>query len=440
VIVCRECGSQNDDGARFCQSCRAYLRWKDSAPSPVAEPPAPEDVPGELVAAPPRVSTPPVEVVATEVIEEAQTVTPPESVEMPTEHEETTPDPEESTLEHAQPTPEPGSSPDELEAEAAEAQRPQGEPIRTSRQAAALIAAESGAAKGFGAEPPSDVEAEADAVVAVEPKTAAPFGSEEPGQEAAKEAPVIDLTKREAQPGDLICQKCSEPNEPTRTYCHSCGQDLAEAPIVPPPHLPWWRRIFRKRRREPKLRRPPRRLNTGKIAAGIAVLLAAALAIPGVRNAATDLFGEARKRALPRFVAVNPTGAKATSVLTGHPATAAVDGVRNTYWAEGAKGSGEKQVLTVAFGQSVSIARIIITPGASAKVEEFRAQPRPKVLHLIFSNGKTADISLEDKPEAQDFPVDVEGANSVEIHIVSVYGSIKGSAASIAEIEFRARA
>jgi Double zinc ribbon len=66
VIVCRSCGHQNDDTAKFCLSCRTYL-W-DKEPAPVAPEPAPELVgsgagPAAQQPAPPR-EAPPIEVPA----------------------------------------------------------------------------------------------------------------------------------------------------------------------------------------------------------------------------------------------------------------------------------------------------------------------------------------------------------------------------------------
>ena len=67
------------------------------------------------------------------------------------------------------------------------------------------------------------------------------------------------------------------------------------------------------------------------------------------------------------------------------------------------------------------------------------AQLRPERLHLVFSDGSTTDVRLEDSPKFQTFPIAARQVSSVEVHIVSVYGSLGGSDLAITEIELFAK-
>ncbi|MGH9078420.1 MAG: hypothetical protein ACRDY0_13395, partial [Acidimicrobiales bacterium] len=46
-----------------------------------------------------------------------------------------------------------------------------------------------------------------------------------------------------ARPGDLVCQRCSWPNPPSRQYCRRCGLVLHVAAEV---RLRWWQRWWRR--------------------------------------------------------------------------------------------------------------------------------------------------------------------------------------------------
>ena len=72
------------------------------------------------------------------------------------------------------------------------------------------------------------------------------------GPVAVQPAPPIERPKpppprpqaRRAEPGDIFCGQCGQPNEPGRRFCRKCGSVLAEQ--VAAVRLPWWKRIFRR--------------------------------------------------------------------------------------------------------------------------------------------------------------------------------------------------
>ena len=72
------------------------------------------------------------------------------------------------------------------------------------------------------------------------------------GPVAVQPAPPIERPKpppprpqaRRAEPGDIFCGQCGQPNEPGRRFCRKCGSVLAEQVVAV--RLPWWKRIFRR--------------------------------------------------------------------------------------------------------------------------------------------------------------------------------------------------
>jgi hypothetical protein len=73
-------------------------------------------------------------------------------------------------------------------------------------------------------------------------------------------------------------------------------------------------------------------------------------------------------------------------------------------------------------------------------------QPRPHNLHLVFSNGYTTDITLNDQDatQTQSTLIDETKAKQVtfvEIHVVTVYAPAAASPSSVAitEVEFRTK-
>ena len=285
------------------------------------------------------------------------------------------------------------------------------------------------------------------------------IGAVTPEEPVRRPPPVIKektAPTRKIEPGDLICGQCGEVNDAGRNFCRRCGNTLAEAQVA---KVPWFKKLFARKKKPVEAGERPGRgrgqmgrgaaqaklfslsSKLGRVLALLAIVgIGLSLAVPSFRSVvfgqAGGLFQKVRQAVAPKYEPVRPTSAEATSSLPDRPPAAAIDGIKNSYWAEGAPGDGTGQTLILVFDPPADIARIGITPGASAKPEEFVAQPRPKELHLVFSDGSTKDIQLEDKAEFQNFDVDAKQATRVEIHIVSVFGSLQGDACAIAEVEF----
>ena len=86
---------------------------------------------------------------------------------------------------------------------------------------------------------------------------------------------------------------------------------------------------------------------------------------------------------------------------------------------------------------------VLFRLGASgtAPADAFTAQPRPRTVHLVFSNGYTKDLSLVDQ-EASAPPkfaaIEAKQVTFVEIHVQSVNAPAGASVSSVAitEVEF----
>jgi hypothetical protein len=65
------------------------------------------------------------------------------------------------------------------------------------------------------------------------------------------------------------------------------------------------------------------------------------------------------------------------------------------------------------------------------------SEPRPKTLHIIFSNGTSQDITLVDSAKTQQFSINgAQGITGMTIQIMSVYSSTSGNAVALGDVEF----
>lgn len=501
MIVCKQCGHQNEDNDTFCGSCGKFLEWTGervvvSQPEPEPPPaqPAPEPQPSHLGL---------IDRVKHAVgIEEAQQSTPPPAVAeggRPDSAVQTTTTPATasgattSALPPPSPSPAPApapayrslpltspapssvptgtassgpSAPPPLASAAASASAQASAPLARPVSAAAPVASPEPVLAGVGAatqpSPPT-------AAPSSEPESQKPGYSEPVSKKPTyaappktTRAPVHPLAPtRKAGPDDVYCGECGEVNDKSRHFCRRCGHSLDEAIAV---HLPWYRRtyyfVFRRRTRQAGWR--PRRVGAPNVmgfvwriirlaaAAVIAIAVIAFLVIPGfhslVVDRATTAFTTVRKICCPRFDPVHPTGAIGSSSIPGHAASLAIDTFSNTYWA--ASPSQKVPVLKIVFPDKVDLSKIGFHSGASgtAPADDFLAQPRPRQVHLVFSNNTTKDLELRDEDpkvtkNAQFYTIDAKQVTFVEIFIMSTYPTSGPSPSSvaIAEVEFEAK-
>jgi hypothetical protein len=438
VIVCKQCGHHNEDNDTFCGSCGKFLEWTGErvvVAQPEPEPPAPEPEPE-----PAHVGL--IDRVKHAVgIEETTTTA-------PAAHTEAAPAPVAAPVAAAAPAPEPRvvwTVPVTSAASAA--------PVAAPTPAPVLAGVAAPAAPIAPAPPPAVSVATADEPLSRRPTSVAP------GVARPRQAPRTMEPPTRRHPGDLICGQCGEGNDPVRHFCRRCGSSLDEAIAV---RLPWYRRFFNRlfgvRTREagwrPRRVGPPNvmgvvwRIVRLAIGALIVVGLLAFLLVPSfhnfVVNRVSSTITTVRKAIFPHYDPVFATGASASTAIAGHLPNLAIDKFTNTYWAASAKDPGP--YLKVIFHDPIDLAQIGFDSGAAGATpaDEFIAQPRPKLVHMVFSNGTTTDVTLKDEDpkvakNAQFYPVDAKQVTFVEIHIMSVYATAGASPSSVAlaEVEFR---
>jgi hypothetical protein len=265
--------------------------------------------------------------------------------------------------------------------------------------------------------------------------------------------PPKSTKEREFRPGDLYCGNCGEGNEPNRRFCRKCGASLANAPVVA---TPWYKRLKRKKKvlaagerakgkdgqRQAYGMHPGRdkvrRIFKALMIIAVVVLMIALLTPwgGGLRRRLTSAKDSIKAAIIPTYEPIHPTSAQASSALPDHPATLAIDGTSNMAWEPSAPGDGVGQQLVLTFDHQQNIDRIGFLSGVSDKQDEFLAQPRPRQLHLVFSNGTSKDITLKDTPTFQQFSIKAHAVVSVQITVVSVNTSFNGGhTMGIAEVE-----
>jgi hypothetical protein len=216
-------------------------------------------------------------------------------------------------------------------------------------------------------------------------------------------------------------------------------------------HTPWWKRIFKRRRRtvpasaagaaagtakRPKRSVLARALPLVRRVVGIALIVGGLVyaTVAPVRTWVNDGFtsGKAKVESIihPQYTPVHPFEVTGAAALKDHPASALSDGFTNTFWAAPV---GDKAVVMLRFDHPVEVQRALIRVGVSGN---FSAANRPHDLHLVFSNGRTQDLSLDDKPDPQEVKIKTGGKiTSIELRVTSLYRTSSDSVA-ITEIEW----
>lgn len=105
-----------------------------------------------------------------------------------------------------------------------------------------------------------------------------------------------------------------------------------------------------------------------------------------------------------------------------HSADRIIDGQMRTAWVEGAEGQGYGESVTIEFDSICAVSQISIASGYQLDETRYTINSRPKQLELIFSNGDSVILSLEDTMGIQNFtfiePVETEFVTFV---ILDVY-------------------
>ena len=130
---------------------------------------------------------------------------------------------------------------------------------------------------------------------------------------------------------------------------------------------------------------------------------------------------------------VHATSVKASSAVTGHDGSLAADAFSNTFWAAPLK-TDPHPVLTVGFAPNTNVSVMLFISGNTANE---LSEARPKLLHIVFSNGASQNITLSDSGNSQQFNITgANGITSMTIQITSVYPSTTGTDVALSDVEF----
>ena len=420
MIVCKQCGHHNEDSDTFCGSCGKFLEW--TGERVIVAQPEPEPAPA------PEPEPEPARVGFMDRVKQAVGM------------EDEAPPPPATTVEAP-------AAPPPLTAVAIAA-------APSLNATAAPVAAPEPVLAGVGAPaaPAAVPVGSVDEPVSRRPTSLAPVVTRPRPGPRTMEPP----TRR--NPGDLICGQCGEGNDPTRHFCRRCGNSLDEAIAV---RLPWYRRFFNRlfgvRTREAGWR--PRRVGPPNVMGGVmrvvrlAIVAMLAVGILGflliprfhhlVVNKVTAGVTSVRKVVHPNYDTVYPVAAAATSQTAGHAASLTIDRTSNSYWA--AIPTDKTPQLVFTFSEPQDLSEILFRSGApGAQPSDFLNQPRPKAVHIIFTDAQgklitATDITLTDQEGSQFYPIEAKQTTTARIQIQSVYPATGAarSAVAMAEVEFK---
>jgi hypothetical protein len=294
-----------------------------------------------------------------------------------------------------------------------------------------------------------------------------PIGRRPTDEAPPRPRPTAQGEERVAQPGDRICGACGEPNDPSRKFCRRCGTSLVEARIVAEPKRPWYRRLFgggRKaqaqyaagERKSSMQKGAPRTGGLRGLLKGVGLvrgLLGLVVAIgifgyvgipsfqsvvnsaldPVMHGGPTQIIDNLRKLIAPEASQVTPRPGdiSASSELDGHEASKIADTFSDTDW----QATDKVPELTVKFEVPIDLAWVIVSPGNAGTFADFR---RPAALELVFPDGSTKRIELEDVKDPQTFDVSADDIARLVIRVVDARGP-ESAPISISEIEFFAK-
>jgi ribosomal protein L40E len=468
VILCTNCGFQNEPSATFCGNCGLFLEWVGQhvedqpadAPPAAVEQPAPEhpERPGIIdrvrsaaglatesaASAGDRDAGP-----ADAGLSDAASIPPSRGEALTTARTEdvATPPPDE------RPSPSRSGQPATVARQAQNSARTPPALVRPVPPVPADRGTTRATARGEASAVSTTIELRPDATTptaqsAADPSARRPVAVP-PRPARAKPAPAVVSANRTAKPGDIVCRHCGAANDPARKFCRACGESLA--PVAPPASVPWYRRLLTRPRtpalaageRTPAARTSARRgtgLRVGYVvrsAVGLLFLLGVIgyVAVPPVRviliQSLRGIVDQARRVVAPRYVIVRPTTETPTSEQPGHEARKAFDQSPKTYWAS----EDPRPLLTLTFPESVKLGAVSVYSGANPGFVDLR---RPATLQLVPDQGDAASIELQDIHTEQKIFFDLAATKHLQVRIVATNGSSTAPLA-LSELTFFAK-
>ena len=319
-------------------------------------------------------------------------------------------------------------------------------PGRASAELAGRVEAESGA-----------VATSAATMTDVAPKQPEALKPQAPQKRQPPKVAPAKPTRTPRQ-GDLVCGTCGEINPPGRKFCSRCGTSLAAAVVV---KISWFKRVFS---RKPKVamagerpwesgkgaKKRKKRQGSGKVLVPARRFLSIALVALGLlygiyspfREWVNGKYHSAKDKATsivhPEYdpVTAGPgtTSNEPTPLDPAHPAAAATDGFKNTYWVTNPPSDSFRPELDVELTERTNLDKIIVHNGSS---DDFQGSDRPKTLLFVFDNGEQDEVQLKNSPDPQTISIDHgDGVQRFKIAVTDVYESIDGGSMALTEVEF----
>jgi len=256
-----------------------------------------------------------------------------------------------------------------------------------------------------------------------------------------------------AQPGDLICPRCTYPNAEQRQYCRRCGLELH---VVEEPTLGWWRRFvgWPHRHRIESLDdggvpRAVMPLLTTILPVLLVVAAVVYVAAPSARKwvsrNTSRVSNDIRVLIAPHYALLRPIAVTASSAEVQEPASNAFDEVVGSPWVtnptDGA--GGVSQSITATFAPATSVNQIIFTIGTGVPAT-YDSDARMHQVGVTFTNSKGRTFSkvftLNDTGNPQNVSMGGKNVLQVTVTILSVYPALTATPQSAGcatdEIEF----
>ncbi|SES32238.1 NADase-type glycan-binding domain-containing protein [Streptomyces qinglanensis] len=389
---CPACGSANGQTDDFCGNCGAYLGWSRNETA-ARQGPAPASTGAAASAPAPRVPPP---------AEPAEPASPAPAEPAPAEPAPAEPGPAEPAPAEPGPVPakpEPGREAPAGTSAPADRPPPAGPAARATR-----------VAPGGRALPEDE-----------------PVGPVLPARPAFRR-PATRTPAVAPESHGPPCPACGTANQPERRFCRRCAAPLHPAEPVSP--LPWWRTVWPFRRR---VRSGSGRLLRGLVVLAVLLALAAGgfLLLPAGRSAVEDI-----RDKLGKAEEIGPVKVSAGAQAPGHPASAATDGLTNTYW--GARAVGDS--VSCRFAEPFRLVAVVVHIGASKTPAEFHAQARPVRADLVVTSQDgtrhTEELTFSDKPGQQTVHTGISDVVEVRLVVRAAAGAGEGRHIALGELEF----
>jgi hypothetical protein len=294
---------------------------------------------------------------------------------------------------------------------------------------------------------------------AARPPTDQPAARLPTDQVAPRPKPVATADRRVPQPGDRICANCGEANDASRKFCRRCGTSLVTAQVVAEKPLPWYRRLFRRKPKQPQPMQAGDRVKSMQAGASagwrglmrgrtllagiLAVLIGLGLigyvGVPGVSKYVSEFTSGGVPGIVNRIgaffnppqVLIRPVKDRlqASNELPDHPIGNLFDSRSNTDW----QASGQTPSATVTFPETVDLLSTYVYSGTAG--DDFTNLRRPKTLQFTFPDGSSQSVTLQDIHDKQFFELKKDGIDKVIVTVTSTTGP-EDAPMAISEIEF----